>query len=215
MKLDKCVILVHGFGRTSKSMKKLETGFVEKGFDVFNWSYSTKQTTIIDIAYKLFPLYKIQKKRYDKVYFVTHSLGGIIVRCMLKVFDIYALDGIVMIAPPNGGSSYVKCLIKSDIINYLMSPILKELSDKDHINQICKDPKVNLMVIAGTKNLTINNPNSWISQFMISTPNDGTITVRETILARMDKFSTVVSNHTIIMKDPIVINRSIEFLESR
>jgi triacylglycerol lipase len=212
---NKCVILIHGFSRTKLSMSKLEEEFSKKDFDVVNRSYSTINTNIVGLASKLYDEFKIQKENYDKVYFVGHSLGGIIICCMMKMFNIFELDGVVLIASPVNGSSYTEYLVKNVIINTLLSPVIKEFLDKKHMSEICKYPESNLMVIAGTKDLDIYNPNSWISQFVIEKPNDGTVTVEETKLPGMEKFITVDSTHTIIMKNSIVIDESIKFLESR
>jgi len=211
--MKECVILIHGLGRTKSSMNKLKKEFSKNDFDVVNWSYNSMTKNITSNAFILYSLFRSQQIFHDKVYFVTHSLGGLIVRCMMKTFNIYALDGLVMIAPPNNGSSYAKYLFKNNFIKNIIGPAGKELINIEHINKICAVPKSNLMVIAGIKSLSIVNPNSWISQFILNESNDGTVTFKETILPLMDKFITVNSTHTNIMKNPITIKEAVDFIK--
>jgi len=96
-----------------------------------------------------------------------------------------------------------------------MGPAGQELMDRKHIKKICALPKSGVMVIAGTKSLSINNPNSWLSQSVLKKPHDGTVTVEETKLPDMEKIITVKASHTFIPSNPKVIKESVEFLKNK
>ncbi len=210
-----CVILIHGLGRLKSSMTKLEKAFTNADFDVVNWSYSSTKLNITDIAHNLYDIFKINAKNHNKVYFVTHSLGGIVVRRMMAIFNINNLDGIVMIAPPNNASAFARWILKYPIIKTIMGPAGQELMGQKHIEKICEVPKSGVMIIAGTKCLSINNPNSWISQSVLEKPHDGTVTIEETKLPDMEKFITVKASHTFIASNSDVIRETVEFLKHK
>ena len=210
-----CVILIHGLGRLKSSMTKLEKAFTNADFDVVNWSYSSTKLNITDIAHNLYDIFKINAKNHNKVYFVTHSLGGIVVRRMMAIFKINNLDGIVMIAPPNNASAFARWILKYPIIKTIMGPAGQELMGKKHIEKICAVPKSGVMIIAGTKSFSINNPNSWISQSVLEKPHDGTVTIEETKLPDMEKFITVKASHTFIASNSDVIRETVEFLKHK
>ncbi len=209
-----CVILLHGLGRLKSSMGKLEQAFINAGFDVVNWSYPSTKLNITNIAYKLYDVVKMNSG-YSNVYFVTHSLGGIVVRRMMKIFKIKNLDGIVMIAPPNNASVFARWILKYSIIKKMIGPVGQELMDKKYMQTICAVPESGVMVIAGTKSLSSNNPNSWISQSILTRPHDGTVTVQETKLPNMDRFITVKDSHTFITSNPDVIKEAVKFLKQK
>jgi len=210
-----CVILIHGLGRLKSSMTKLEKAFINADFDVVNWSYSSTKLNITDIAHKLHDVVKIHSETYNNVFFVTHSLGGIVVRRMMAIFNINNLDGIVMIAPPNNASAFAKWILKYPIIKTIMGPAGQELMGQKHIEKICAVPKSDVMVIAGTKSLSINNPNSWLSQSVLKKPHDGTVSVEETKLPNMEKFITVKASHTFIASNQDAIEEAVEFLKNK
>ncbi len=210
-----CVILIHGLGRLKSSMTKLEKAFTNADFDVVNWSYSSTKLNITDIAHNLYDIFKINAKNHNKVYFVTHSLGGIVVRRMMAIFNINNLDGIVMIAPPNNASAFARWILKYPIIKTIMGPAGQELMGQKYIEKICAVPKSDVMIIAGTKSFSINNPNSWISQSVLEKPHDGTVTIEETKLPDMEKFITVKASHTFIASNSDVIRETVEFLKHK
>ena len=214
MSLD-CIILIHGLDRLKSSMTKLEKAFISADFNVVNWSYSSTKLNITEIAHNLYYVFKINSENHNNVFFVAHSLGGIVVRRMMSVFNIKKLDGFVMIAPPNNASAFARWILKYPIIKTIMGPAGQELMNKKYIEKICAIPESGVMVIAGTRCLSINNPNSWLSQSVLKKPHDGTVTVEETKLLNMEKFITVKDSHTFIPSNPKVIKESVEFLKQK
>jgi len=195
-------------------MQKLEKAFIDAGFDVVNWSYPSTKLNITNIAHKLYDIVKTNSDYYNNIYFVTHSLGGIVVRRMMKIFNIKNIDSMVMIAPPNNASVFARWVLKYPIIEQVIGPAGQELMDKKYIEKFCAVPESGIMVIAGTKSLSPGNPNSWISQSILKKPHDGTVTVEETKLPNMDKFITVKDSHTFITSNPDVIKGAVNFLKN-
>ena len=209
-----CVILIHGLGREKSSMHKMYKALNAEGFDAVNWSYNSMNDDILTVANNLAEIVELNSKYHSKINFVTHSMGGIVLRCYLKLNKNESLGKIVMLAPPNQGSAVARFLIDNSFVNSIMGPAGQELKDKDTIERICTIPESNLMVIAGTKSTDILNPTSWVTGSVLEKPNDGTVSVNETKLPNMERFITVDASHTVIMNNETVIEETIKYLKN-
>lgn len=77
-----CVILLQGLARTASSMTDLEPAFVERGYDVANVDYPSREQPIEELSDLAIEagLNQCAQSDYQSIHFVTHSLGGILVR---------------------------------------------------------------------------------------------------------------------------------------
>src|SRR6056297_3027878 len=101
---DELVVLLHGIKDKPYTMWKLGKGLGEAGYSVINIHYPSVGADMDSILQVTRSRIQPQTKAYEKIYFVTHSLGGIVARAYLKRYSHPAYSRIVMIAPPNRGA---------------------------------------------------------------------------------------------------------------
>ncbi len=210
LKNQTCVIILHGLGRTRKSMLKIENYLSRRGYDTINESYpSTRIGTEKLAATFLQDLTRRQDIAAGTViHFVTHSMGGILVRCFLKERKLPNLGRVVMLAPPNGGSEVVDWLKNNPLYKRLLGPAGQELgTGKDSLPFRLGPVDFEVGVIAGNK--SINPINSF---FVIKEPNDGKVAIDRTKVKGMLDFLVVNRTHPLIMNGEEVMFQTEHFL---
>src|SRR2546429_455668 len=76
------VVLLHGACRSSSSMKQMANALAAAGFTVENVNYSSRTANIDTLSEQVNAKALNDPKLQDcaKIHFVTHSLGGLLVR---------------------------------------------------------------------------------------------------------------------------------------
>ncbi|OGJ89500.1 MAG: hypothetical protein A2487_06330 [Candidatus Raymondbacteria bacterium RifOxyC12_full_50_8] len=129
------IILVHGLGRSTLSMHFLGKYLEKEGFVVHNFGYNSTSDSIPVFSISL--LREVWKYgRTDTLFFVTHSMGGIVVRHLLTRLARTQLPctilRVVMLAPPNRGSPWADVFVKNPVANFLLGPSLAMLTADTH-----------------------------------------------------------------------------------
>jgi len=204
-----CVVLLHGLARTANAMNKLESTLAEREFNVANIDYPSRHKTIEELA----PLVinegvrRCEEFGPNKIHFVTHSMGGILIRYYLESNEIDNLGHVVMIAPPNKGSEVVDNLASVPGFALVNGPAGLQLgTDANSIPSKLGPVNYSVGVIAGNKTF-----NPILSQFLPN-PDDGKVSVESTKVEGMRDFTVVNVSHPFIMEDETVIEHTIEFL---
>jgi pimeloyl-ACP methyl ester carboxylesterase len=143
------VVLVHGMGRSSLSMIPLERALEREGFDVLNWNYSSTRHDVAELAELLGTAVR-ERPRPDgaRVHFVTHSLGGIVVRAALASEMPSGMGRVVMLAPPNAGARAAD--LAEPWVGWLLKPISQIGTGEDSVARDLVTPAgVEIGVIAG------------------------------------------------------------------
>jgi pimeloyl-ACP methyl ester carboxylesterase len=145
------VFLLHGFGGRPVLMARVARYLRGNDFAVRHWAYRSVRQQIGHHTDRLRDeLARIAAEgRYSHVDFVTHSLGGIVVRHLLSKSALTGVRRIVMLAPPNSGSHVAR--IGSMFLRGFC-PVLRELSDRNtsFVNRLILPPHVEIGIIAGS-----------------------------------------------------------------
>lgn len=100
------VLLVHGMGRTSLSMRPLARALEREGFAVLVWDYSSTRHDIPELCGKLAAhVAALELPPGARLHFVGHSLGNLLIRGALGEQPPAAAGRVVMLAPPNQGAA--------------------------------------------------------------------------------------------------------------
>ena len=207
-----CVVLVHGLFRRKSTMSTLEKALTAHGYDVVNWDYLSTWQTISESAAALYECYQLNASCHSRVHFATHSLGGIVVRCMLKDRALPKLGKIVMIAPPNQGSTVARMMLRGPL-KWVAGPPGQELRSKEYLDQLCVVPRTEVLIIAGTRSFDPTNPSSYVSGTVLEKPHDGTVSVSETRLDGLPEPVQVADSHTGLPSNPDVVTIALQFLQ--
>lgn len=207
---NECVILLHGLGRTRSAMQPLEKRLSAAGYFIWNESYPSRKQSIAQSAEHIAKgLAACQVQGAQTTHFVTHSLGGILVRVYFQQHALNQIGRIVMLAPPSQGSEVASLLRDWWLFRWLMGEAGQQLhTDADSLpNRLKPLPEVAIGVIAGRR-----SADPWFSPF-IPGADDGKISVARTRLAEMSDFLEVEAGHTFIMYKQQVIEQTLHFLQ--
>ena len=205
------VVLLHGLGRTRWSMRALEKALAQHGYRVFNMSYPSTTKAIPELAADLHTHVE-QCCQTGRVHFVTHSLGGILVRSYLAQHPLDNLGRVVMLSPPNRGSELVDTLGKVWLFSLILGPASQQLGTAASSipNQLNKRSPVDFELGVITGNRSFNPLTSWL----IPGQDDGRVSVNNAQLPGMTDFLVVPRTHTFIMSSQMVIDQTINFLRN-
>ncbi len=205
---NECVILLHGLGDVKYSMFKIENDLKDAGYFTKNIGYKPLKETIELLSEReLVPLVQIyQKMGFEKIHFVTHSMGGLIVRYFLQENELPKGSRIVMLSPPNHGSEVVDYFAESPFFNLLVGDVGKELATNSSFLSNLETVEPAIGIIAGSKS---TNP---LFSKIIPGDDDGRVSVENTKLAEMDDFFVVPKTHLTIKYSNLVAYQIQEFL---
>jgi len=204
------VVLLHGLGRTTKSMEYMKTRLTIEGYKVVNFSYPSRQEkieTLVAILHKELQACCLEKN--TRLHFVTHSLGGILVRAYLSQNKPENLGRVVMLSPPNKGSDVVDYFEEYSLFKYFFGPAAAELgTGRDSFPNRLGPADFEVGIITGSR--TIDPISSWI----IDGDDDGKVSIEQAKLEGMADFMVVQVSHAYIMTSPYVVNEVIYFLQN-
>ena len=124
MKNNEYVILIHGLARTHRTWLRMQKGLSKQGYQVINLAYPSRKYRIETLANKYIDqaITHCRNNKATRIHFVTHSMGGILVRYYLSQHHVETLGHVVMLSPPNKGSELVDKLSGLPGFNQLNGP---------------------------------------------------------------------------------------------
>ena len=119
-----CVVLLHGLNRVSNSMAELERKLGRSGFAVANINYPSRRLQEEPLAEEAVGrgIEQCRQSTPGRIHFVTHSLGGILLRVYLQHHQLPELGRVVMLGPPNQGTEIVDNLVAVPGFGFIVGP---------------------------------------------------------------------------------------------
>jgi len=208
---SECVVLLHGLGRTARSMEDLEQALRRAGYATANIDYPSRSESIATLSERVVPegINRCREEGARRIHFVTHSMGGIIVRHYLGEQRPVELGRVVMLSPPNRGSEVADELGGNRLYQWFNGPAGQELGTRGLPARLGPvDYPVGI--------ITGNRAALWDRWFSTVLPgeDDGKVSVASARLEGMRDFLVVPYSHTFIMKREEVIKQVIHFLRN-
>jgi hypothetical protein len=187
------VVLVHGMGRTPVSMAPLGRWLNRHGFATRNWGYWSYRLTLAALADQLSERLSTLAREASRIHFVTHSLGGILVRTALSARPLTNAGRAVMLVPPNQGSTAADRW--SPYLGRIMPPIRDLRTAGDALVHTLPPPsQLEVGVIAGAR--------------------DGKVSVAESHLPGARDHVVLPCRHSLIMHRSDVRELTLRFLRT-
>ncbi|MFN0052174.1 MAG: esterase/lipase family protein [Planctomycetales bacterium] len=203
------VILIHGLVRSSKSMGKLQQrlDLEEEGMQTFSFGYPSTQIDIPRAAEYLHSAIE-SLEGIERIHFVVHSMGGLVVRAYLAEHSDPRIGRLVMIATPNQGADLADRFQKVGWFRALAGPAGQQLTrGADGFIAGLPTPAIEFGVIAGGRgNNRGYNP-------LIPGDDDGTVSVECTRLEGARDFVVLDHLHTFLITAPQTREYTVRFLK--
>jgi pimeloyl-ACP methyl ester carboxylesterase len=143
-----------------------------------------------------------------RIHFLTHSMGGLVTRRLLREHRPENLGRVVMLAPPNKGSQLASRLRDSEVFRWVMGPAAQQLgAGTQQVEELVGPVDFELGVITGDRPLAL-------FKRLLHAPHDGRVSVDEARIEGMADFLVVPRGHAFIMNDPVVIRQAMHFFEN-
>jgi pimeloyl-ACP methyl ester carboxylesterase len=204
---SKQVALLHGLCRSARSMSKLESALTADRETVFNIEYPSRKYPIEQLAESVRATLIEQTDPAQPIHFVTHSMGGILVRQIQKSNPLSNIGRVVMLAPPNQGSEVVDKLAWTPVFKWLNGPAGQQLGTApDGFIAQLGPVDFDCTVLTGDRSM------NWINSLLIPGPDDGKVSTESAKVRGMASYRIVHTTHPIIMSHQKVISETIHFL---
>ncbi|MEO7456991.1 MAG: alpha/beta fold hydrolase [Gemmatimonadaceae bacterium] len=208
------VVLLHGLGRTSASMRPLERALVGRGYRVLNVDYPSRSADVDTLARHV-ATHIAGVDGSETFDVVTHSMGGIVLRVAVARGYLSAerIGRVVMLGPPNAGSELADILpampVVGPVYRRVIGPAGLQLGTGAAALPASLPPvEFELGVIAGDRSY---NP---LFSAILRGPSDGKVRVESTKVSGMTDFLVMPHWHPLLMAVPSVIAQAVHFLEA-
>lgn len=202
------MVLLHGLWRGWRAMEPLARALGREGFSTLNLPYPSTRLPIPTLVGRIkseittaFP--------EQPVHFVTHSLGGILIRALLAEESSVLPGRIVMLAPPNGGSEIVDWSARHPLVRRLLGPAGRSLGSRGFASQLPDlPPDADVAVIMGDR---CSLP---LFARLLEDRNDGIVSASKGRIAGLKEFAVIHADHTFIQMHPDAVRLTTGFLKT-
>jgi triacylglycerol lipase len=181
------------------------------GYRVLNVDYASRTTSIAELADTVISqaVAECRAEEATTIHFVTHSLGGVLVRSYLTRRSLPDLGRVVMLGPPNQGSEVVDILGRLWIFGAINGPAGRELgTGRDSTPNRLGPVDFALGVIAGDRSVNL------INSMLIRGCDDGKVSVERTKIGGMTDHLVLPTAHPFLPRNRQAIRQTVHFLRT-
>ena len=212
--LEQQIIILHGLGRSPRSMQKIEKSLAGQGYRVLNVGYSALTGSFEQVLTETIEKIDSWINPQQTVHLVGHSFGGILIRGILANREDWNFGRCVMIGSPNKGTSVASYVLKHKVLRYLSPPVTKQLTPDSELLKLLPDPEIETGIIAGSKPYNLVIPVSWFYRKATNNaPGDGVVEISNTHCRNMSDFMVMPLHHSFMMWDSELIEQISHFLK--
>ena len=203
------VVLLHGIGVGSWTLKKLDQALQRRGYATLNLDYPSRKKPLEELAEDIHaPIAAFAEQCNVSIHFVAHSMGGLLARVYISRHRPARLGRVVMLGTPNGGSEVADLLKDLPIYRAVFGPAGLQLSTAQHpVLAALPPPDYAVGIIAGCRTIA-----PIASAFVLPRPNDGRVSVASATLVDMADHIVVKASHTGLPRNTVAIEQTIAFL---
>ncbi|MET4260490.1 pimeloyl-ACP methyl ester carboxylesterase [Bradyrhizobium sp. S3.12.5] len=203
------VVLLHGIGVGSWTLKKLDRALQRRGFATLNLDYSSRKKPLEALAEEIqAPIAAFAEQCDGAIHFVAHSMGGLLARVYIARYRPARLGRVVLLGTPNGGSEVADLLKDLSLYRAAFGPAgLQLTTTQDPVLADLPSPDYAIGIIAGCRTIA-----PIASAFVLPRPNDGRVSVASAKLAGMADHVVVKASHTGLPRHAAAIEQTIAFL---
>lgn len=209
------VVTLHGLIRSRDVMDGIGQYLEEEGdMTWINVSYASTRRSIDDHAASLAQVID-NLEGIDKIHFVCHSLGNLVVRRYLgeaaQPQPKWKVDSrikrFVMLGPPNNGAHLAEIFKDNKLFGMILGPSGKQIATWPEVEKRLGTGNCEFAIIAGTLTGPLTNP-------LVAGDDDLIVGVEETKLAGARDFLGIPLTHGSLMHDPYVHKKTLSFLKN-
>lgn len=186
------VILLDGIAHGGYDMGRLARTLNREGYQVLNLGYPSTSLPISEIAGAYLPeqLATYLPEDGRTVHFMTHSMGGIVLRQFMNGVGMPRMGRAVMFAPPNHGSEVAERLRDFFFYQWYFGPAGQEIGiGPESVPLSLPAADFEVGIIAGEISI-----DPWFDP-LFDERHDGKVSVASTRLEGMKDFRVVQSSH--------------------